>query len=111
MDAMSGLPCYKAPRYRATAKAALNSSTANVPGPSNPKPSTASGNGRDRAVIGNTRSGNGSYVCLLCEEKGHWPCQKDIQEHMGSKHGSWFKLRGKTIWTSSQTTQPTKKAQ
>ena len=43
-------------------KAALNSSTSNIPGPNNPKPNAASGNERNPAVLGNTLIGNGIYV-------------------------------------------------
>ena len=34
-----------------------------------------------------------SHISLLCKEEGRWSYQQGIEEHLGSKHGEFFKGR------------------
>ena len=42
---------------------------------------------------GTTHGDNGNHAGLLCKEKGQWPRQQDVQEHLGNMHGKFFQER------------------
>ena len=77
-------------------------------GPARHLPSSALVDQHSRAINHSSTTCSGGYMCLLCNKKACWPHQQDIQEHLGSKHGGWFRARWNicTTWLGEPRTHP-----